>query len=282
MFKTLSLFLLLQGASAMYVRINGYECSEKAMSLTLSKICNEESTCLLGENASIEGYLNYYGMVDEFGMSADSSAYVDFSLKFTQNGAAIYNHNIYSLQQMPLCSDSLTASDGGSCPSGGRYSFQQTLYLPPLDNQLKDWGYSGFNGRGELTAYMGEDNGSTVLGYCTFDVTTTSSGAFAKAPSGRAVLYGVFGTVTFLLVLAVMGFLCAKREAKVAMVNKVSKSTRKAVKRAKQAVGVSTSPNDFEAMEEKTNAEAKQNWKLDWDSKAAVGKHPAQKQIMNV
>lgn len=56
MFKTLSLFLLLQGASAMYVKINGYECSEKAMSLTLTKICNDDNTCLLGETSNIEGY----------------------------------------------------------------------------------------------------------------------------------------------------------------------------------------------------------------------------------
>ena len=57
MFKTtLSFFLLLQSAKAMYVKVNGYECSEKAMSITLTKICNGDSTCLLGENAALEGY----------------------------------------------------------------------------------------------------------------------------------------------------------------------------------------------------------------------------------
>lgn len=221
-------------------------------------------------------------MVDEYGVSEDSYAYVDFSLKFTQNGASIYSHDIYSLEKMAICSDKLTAQDGGSCPSGGRYSFQQSIYLPAIENQFKDWGYSGFSGQGELTAYMGQDNGSTVLGYCTFSITTTTSGNFAKAPSGAAVLYGVFGAVSVLLCLAVLGFFCAKKEDKIGMLNKVTKSTQKAVKKAKQAAGMPTSPSDFKAMEEETNKEAKQNWKLDWDSKAAVGKHPAQKQVMNV
>lgn len=221
-------------------------------------------------------------MADEFGITDASYAYIDFTLKFTQNGAALYSHDIYSLQKMAICSNKLKASDGGSCPSGGRYSFQQSVYLPAIENQFKDWGYSGFSGKAFLTAYMGQDQGSTVLGYCTFDITTTTSGNFAKAPSGRTVLYAVFGAVSFLLCLVVLGFICAKKEDKVAMVNKVSKSTRRAVKKAKQAAGMPTSPSDFKAMEEETNLEAKQNWKLDWDSKAAVGTHAAQKQVMNV
>ena len=222
-------------------------------------------------------------MVDEYGMDQYSSAYVDFSMTFTQNGASIYSHNLYQLEQFSVCSGDITAVDGGSCPSGGRYGFKKDLYLPALENQLKDWGYSGFNGKGELTAYMGNDNGSTVLGYCTFDLTTTTSGSFAKVPSGRNVLLGVFATVSALLVLVLLAFLCARRETKVAMVNKVVKSSEKAVKKARRKIGISTSNNDFKAMEEETNNEAKQNWKMDWDSKAAVGKHPAQKQqIMNV
>lgn len=284
MFKTLSLYLLIQGASAMYVIINSYECSEKAMSLTLSKICNEDNTCLLGENAQIEGYLNYYGMVDEYGVNQYSNAYVDFSLQFTQNGQTIYSHDLYQLQEMSICSDEFTAPDGTSCPSAGRYGFQKELYLPPIDNQFKDWGYSGFNGVGELIAYMGNDNGSTVLGYCTFDLTTATSGSLARVPSGRSVLIGVFSCVTILLVLVSLAFLATKRETKVAMVNKVASATSKVVKGAKRQVGLSTSPSDFKAMEEETNIEAKQNWKTtDWDSKTAVGTHPAQKQqIMNV
>lgn len=56
MFKALSILMLVKGVSAMQVKVESYECKEKAMTVTFNKICNQEDTCYLGEYAELEGY----------------------------------------------------------------------------------------------------------------------------------------------------------------------------------------------------------------------------------
>eukprot|EP00980_Cylindrotheca_fusiformis_P031309 scaffold26145_cov103-Cylindrotheca_fusiformis.AAC.1 len=259
----------------MQVKVESYECKEKAMTVTFNKICNQENTCYLGQDADVEGYMTYYGMVDEYGLDDSATAYVDLSITLATSSKTLYSQNVFQLEQFYLCDSSLQAEQDGDCPGGGRYKFQNQFFLPAVDNQVKDWAYSGFSGTAELIVYMGQDSSSTMLGYCTFELTTATSGIFSKVPNGKTALIGVFSAILVLLLCATLGCCFADRKNIKESVQKVPSATRKAAKATKQAVNkvaqkvtrLNKPSSDFKLMEDATTNEAKKSWQLDWDSK---------------
>ena len=52
--KTLSLFLLLKGASSMNIQVESYECSEMPVVLEFTRICTEDNTCTTGKQSNLE------------------------------------------------------------------------------------------------------------------------------------------------------------------------------------------------------------------------------------
>jgi hypothetical protein len=230
-------------------------------------------------------------MGDEYGLNGNSSAYVDLSITLSENGQNLYSQNIFQLQEMAICDENLQAEQGGSCPDGGRYKFQNQLFLPAMNSQMKDWAYSGFSGSAELVVYTGQDKGTTVLGYCTFELTTATSGRFSQVPTGRNMMIGLLSALSVLMLLTCCGFCIKSRHKIKETVRKVPYATKKVATATKKAVGkvaqkvsrLHKPSSDFELMEDETTNEAKRSWKLDWDSKACTGKHPAQKkQLLNV
>jgi hypothetical protein len=55
MLKTLSLLLLLQGTSAMTIKIHSVACKEEAISVTFDKICSDNNTCTIGKQSNLDG-----------------------------------------------------------------------------------------------------------------------------------------------------------------------------------------------------------------------------------
>jgi hypothetical protein len=235
--------------------------------------------------------VTYYGMGDEYGLDGNSSAFVDLSITLSENGQNLYSQKVFQLQEMAICDENLQAEQGGSCPNAGRYKFQNQLFLPAMSNQMKDWAYSGFSGSAELVVYLGQDYGTTILGYCTFELTTATSGRFSQVPTGRNVLIGLLSALSILLLLTSCGCCIKRRNNIKETVQKVPSATRKAAAATRKAVGkvaqkvsrLHKPSSDFKLMEDETSNEAKRSWKVDWDSKACTGKHPAQeKQMMSV
>lgn len=235
--------------------------------------------------------VTYYGMQDEYGLDSYSTAFVDLSITLTENSKTLYSQNVFQLAEMGICDENLQGEQSGYCPSAGRYKFQNQFFLPAMDNQMKDWAYSGFSGSAELVVYMGQDYGTTVLGYCTFELTTATSGLFSRIPNGRTAWIAILSGVAVMLLCATCGCCFSRRQNIKETVQKVPAATRNAARATKKAVGkvankvarLHKPASDFKLMEEETTNEAKKSWTLDWDSKACTGKHPAQKkQLLNV
>jgi hypothetical protein len=55
MIKTLSFLLLLQGASAMNIKIEDWECREEPITVNFTRICTEDNVCTTGKQSNIEG-----------------------------------------------------------------------------------------------------------------------------------------------------------------------------------------------------------------------------------
>eukprot|EP00980_Cylindrotheca_fusiformis_P008029 scaffold1709_cov95-Cylindrotheca_fusiformis.AAC.1 len=227
---SLLLILLVHDAGAMQIHFGNITCKEQAITLAFDRICSDSNTCTVGTKSNILGRVNYYGLYDQYGITSDSTVYIDmnislyslgsdtFGKKISQLGQPLYNATIYDMTGAPVCQDSMTTYNDGdyACPSSGAYKFHSSVTIPhPGGSGFKTWAYTGYNGTGQFAIYKGPNYRSKLLGLCYFTLTTSQEAkAGVATPSGRSAMIALLvagGTVTL---LGLISCYCAWRRGK--------------------------------------------------------------------
>lgn len=108
-------------------------------------------------------------------------------------------YHLFEDLQIDLCQQSLTAVEGNAnkCPGDGKYSFALGYVLPSTADS-SSWLATGWSGTGEIAMYAEKSNLDSLVGYCTFGMTTAvTSSAFTKfnPPSASTTTGLVLGLV---------------------------------------------------------------------------------------
>jgi hypothetical protein len=179
-----------------------------------------------------------------------------FGKQISQLGKPMYNATLYDMNGISVCHESMTAtSDEYACPTTGQYKFQSSITVPqPAGNAFKTWMYTGYNGTGELAIYAGQGYGSTLLGYCSFTLSTEQEKTVGiKTATGKDAMVGVLSAVAVMFVLGLICCACACRKQKKGVVQKVVPFIPPQEK----------DDGHFRIMEEETLGEANRHWKID-------------------
>jgi hypothetical protein len=233
--------------------------------------------------------VTYYGLYDQHGITSDSVVYVDmnmslyplgsatFGKQISQLGKPMFNATLYDMKGITVCHESMTATgDNYACPTTGQYAFQSSVTVPqPGGNAFKTWMYTGYNGTGELAIYAGQGYGSTLLGYCSFTLSTEQEKTVGiKTASGRDAMVGVLSAVAVMFVLGLICCWCTcNRTQKKSVVQKVVPFIS-----PEEKIG-----GHFRIMEEETLGEANKHWQIDDGAeKERLAKVPSRKGWFNV
>jgi hypothetical protein len=228
--------------------------------------------------------VTYYGLVDQYGITQDSVVYMDFNMTLAAAGATIYSESIYQLQELAVCDENLNETEG--CPYSGNYEFDSNFNLPEI-NAFEDWAYTGFDGKATIAIYIEQDHKSDILGHCTLILESVSSetqGIRGNAPTGKVTLFAILSGVAAMLLMSIGAFGCAcHKQGKTEAVQKVAKAKAVAKEATKKVVDLVSEKatslrkpgsTDFKLMDD---SEIRKSWKSDWDSKALIGTHAAQR-----
>jgi hypothetical protein len=199
-----------------------------------------------------------------------------FGQQISLLGQPMYNATLYDMNGITVCHESMTASnDGSACPTTGQYQFQSSVTLPqPGGNAFKTWMYTGYNGTGELAIYAGQGYGSTLLGYCSFALSTEQEETVGiKTATGKDAMVGVLSAVAVMFVLGLFCCWCECRKKRKGVVQKV--------------VPIIFTPEEkvdghFRIMEEETLGEAKFHWNISGAEQEQLAKVPSRKGWFNV
>lgn len=158
----------------------------------------------------------YYGLMDQYGATADDGLLMDANLNIYLSG---YTHTVNLLDklEMPLCHSKLTSYTGNACPYDGEYGFDTLYNMPDLASNFTGWAASGWSGQIAVDMYL--NTTEALVGKCTMDVQTMVSGAyengaFRTVPSAKTVSFAVIGALLASLALCLCCCCCAKKEHK--------------------------------------------------------------------
>jgi hypothetical protein len=124
-------------------------------------------------------------------------------------------YHLFEDLQIDLCQQSMTAVEGNAnkCPGDGKYSFD-VGYVLPTTADSSSWLATGWTGTGEIAMYSQKSNLDSLVGYCTFALSTAVTVSASKRfnpPSASTTTGLVLGFVAFAVLASV--YLVFRRRA---------------------------------------------------------------------
>mmetsp|Transcript_18450 Transcript_18450/g.45742 ORF Transcript_18450/g.45742 Transcript_18450/m.45742 type:complete len:227 (+) Transcript_18450:174-854(+) len=202
-------------------------------------------------------------------MNEYSKVYLDLNMSLFGRDAASKNFSVHKpvyegtfldFMEVPICSnDTLTAtSDDAECPSTGQYQFLTNIRLPHPDNIFQTWMVTGYDGFVKLGIYQSEQYDSSLLGSCTFYISTDQQQSrVGHLPNGKPVHEAFISFLAVFLWLLAFAVCCMLRRQRN---NRKQVEQREADEEAVHKVVRQLSPQDrvegrFQRLEEDTQEE---------------------------
>jgi hypothetical protein len=126
------------------------------------------------------------------------------------------NFNLFDMLPVPLCDETLVASDnnGNACPGTGSYDFSVSYTLPNAGNPKTSWFATGWSGEGVIQMFAQVDEtmkiGECILDLQTFVTRQDGSSSLLVFPSA-AVASGIFLALFLLFILVSMYCMLCRR-----------------------------------------------------------------------